>query len=85
MKKKKKKKKKKEKGNQLHSFWKTPLLRLKEVSEGWDDPVLCFEDGPADELFIFTIFPQQWKWKQSKREGKIIKLNNIKHLESSTH
>lgn len=46
--------KKEEKEWQLHSFWKTPRLRLKEVSEGCDDPVLCFEDGPADGLFIFT-------------------------------
>jgi len=43
----------------LQSFWKTPRLRLKEASEGWDDPDLGFDvDGgglPDAELCISPL------------------------------
>lgn len=40
--------------NHLQSFWKTPRLRLKEVSAGCDDdPTFDFEVDGGAELFIF--------------------------------
>lgn len=33
-----------------------PRFLLSELSEGCDAPTLAFEDGPAEELFIFNLF-----------------------------